>query len=245
MSNILLKLFPFKYLAVGVLFFVTYFAQGETTLSQGDSLFNAGNYAEALRIYKQIHEGDKLFSRAMLLKMAYIEENLGNYTYALYYLSLYDLANPSNETLRKTDELAKKHVISGYEYTDVSFFSVLFRKYRDRITIVLFLFFVLTSIVIIRKRLKMKHINIFEKIGFFTFAVLLVFLNTPTLLSQKGIVAKPYSLLMSGPSAGSEVTGTAEQGTSFDISGKEDIWYKIKTSGKTVYIRRENLLIVE
>ena len=245
MPNILLKLFRIKCLIGSLVFCLGNSLQAEEMFARGDSLFNAGNYEEAMRIYKKNHEKNKRHSSAMLLKMAYIEENSGNYTYALYYLSLYDLINPSNETLKKTAELAEKHTVSGYEYTDVSFFSVLMRKYREKAVIVLCILFGLTVLMILRERSKGRLISTPVKSLFFILSAILLILNNSDLSGQRGIVARPHTLLMSGPSAGSETAGTAEQGTCVDVTGKEDIWHKIKTSEKTVYVREGNLLLIE
>ena len=245
MPNILLKLFRIKCLWGILAFCLSSSLHAEQMLTRGDSLFDAGNYEEAMHIYRQIHEQSKLISPAMLLKMAYIEENSGNYTHTLYYLSLYDFTNPSNEALRKTDELAAKHAVSGYEYTDVSFFSVLLRKYQKKVVAALFILLALTTLIILRERLKGKSVSPPIKSFFFTLSITLLILNNFNLFRQRGIVARPHALLMSGPSAGSETTGTAGQGTCVDVRGKEDIWYKVKTSEKTVYIRENNLLIIE
>ncbi|MGB3465691.1 MAG: hypothetical protein WBA74_10490, partial [Cyclobacteriaceae bacterium] len=53
-------------------------------LTTADSLFQAKKYTESFELYEQIIVEDMAYSPAMLLKMAFIKEGLGDYSNALY-----------------------------------------------------------------------------------------------------------------------------------------------------------------
>jgi len=65
--------------------------ENEKDIELADSLFNQQKYTQSFEIYNRILKTDNLTSPAMLLKMAYIKEGLGDYSNALYYLNLYYL----------------------------------------------------------------------------------------------------------------------------------------------------------
>src|SRR5690554_4430045 len=80
----------------------------EPALQKADSLFATKNYQEALVIYKEILEDDQAFSPAMLLKMAFISEGLGDYSGTTLYLSKYYDYNPSSQVPEKIRQLTNQ-----------------------------------------------------------------------------------------------------------------------------------------
>src|SRR5690554_1345453 len=90
----------------------------ESTLQKADSLFATKNYQEALVIYKEILQEDQAFSPAMLLKMAFISEGLGDYPGTTLYLSKYYDYNPSPQLPEKIKELTNQTSLSGYAISD-------------------------------------------------------------------------------------------------------------------------------
>jgi hypothetical protein len=63
----------------------------EERLQRADSLFEQREYTEAFSLYNTLLATDRVCSPAMLMKMAYIQEGLGDYSEALYYLNQYFL----------------------------------------------------------------------------------------------------------------------------------------------------------
>src|ERR1041385_2293304 len=60
----------------------------EYRLKMADSLYLKKQYTQSLELYREIFDQHS-YSPAMLLKMAYIEEGLGQNPMALYYINLY------------------------------------------------------------------------------------------------------------------------------------------------------------
>src|SRR5688572_27638649 len=82
-------------------------------LQVADSLFSNHQYTQAFDYYQQILHQDEQYSPQMLLKMAFIQEGLRNYTQAIYFLHLYHAKHPSRAALRKIEELARSHKLTG------------------------------------------------------------------------------------------------------------------------------------
>src|SRR4051794_12076098 len=72
-------------------------------LNKADSLFYKQKYTSALSLYEEILETSDQFSLQMLLKAAFIEEALGDYTTSLYYLNLYYKYHPNKKVLEKME----------------------------------------------------------------------------------------------------------------------------------------------
>jgi hypothetical protein len=129
------------------LFYLQNEASVEEKLPLADSLFNNKKYTEAYAIYNDLLDEGRA-SSSMLLKMAFIREGLGDYSGALYHLNLNYLKTSSKRVLLKMEDLAKKHNLVGYEYTDYDYFLSFYYKYQLQITLavlslVLFMFFFL------------------------------------------------------------------------------------------------------
>src|SRR5699024_6607043 len=105
----------------------------ESILKKADSLFEANRYTQSLALYHQLFKEQDAYSPQMLLKMAFINEGLGNYSKALYYLNIYYLKTSDKEVRLKIEELAEKHQLSGYQFTDVDFFLNFYHRYLSEL----------------------------------------------------------------------------------------------------------------
>jgi len=84
------------------------FSQPESdVLNKADSLFTAHKFTQSFELFDSIYRHKKA-SPAMLLKMAYIKEGLGDFTLAQYYLNEYYLATNNDLALTKMEKLSKK-----------------------------------------------------------------------------------------------------------------------------------------
>src|SRR5882762_9738528 len=104
---------------ITVPFFFSFLSGGAQSqkIKLADSLFRSKQYTQSLELYQALFtSGD--YSPAMLLKMAYIQEGLGKIGQTLYFLTLYHLATDDDQALRKTEELAAKFRLSGYDSND-------------------------------------------------------------------------------------------------------------------------------
>ena len=57
-----------------------------------------------------------------------------------------------------------------------------------------------------------------------------------------GIVTIPTTYLMSGPSAGASVISIVGEGHKLQITGKEDVWLKVRWMDKDAYVKQNSLL---
>ena len=82
-------------------------------LNEGDSLFKLRKYVDAKKIYENLYYEKNYFSDAMLLKLSFIEEGIGNYEKALIYLSKHYYHTHNKETSTKIKSIAKKNELIG------------------------------------------------------------------------------------------------------------------------------------
>ncbi|MFL3022164.1 MAG: hypothetical protein ACJZZG_01075 [Cytophagales bacterium] len=68
---------------------------------KADSLFNQNNYLESKKIYDSIFYKENQFSNSMILKMSAIEESIGNYEKAIFYLELFQKQNDKDQVNKK------------------------------------------------------------------------------------------------------------------------------------------------
>lgn len=209
-------------------------------LFQADSLFQNMKYTESYILYKKIFDHDKI-SPGMLLKMAFIQEGLGNYGSALYYLNLYYLQTSNKQVLTKMESLASKYQLVGYEYSDSDYFLSYYNKYQVHITftvlILVLLFFGLIYYQIRKSNKKPVMAGVF-------FVILLGGLYFQVNYGNnysKGIVLYENSYLMNAPSSGADLIEIINQGHRVKILGKEDIWIRIYWNGSPAYIRENNI----
>ena len=91
------------------LIFVTIdiFANEKYLLNKGDSLFKLRKYVDAKKLYENLYYEKNYFSDAMLLKLSFIEEGIGNYDKALIYLSKHYNQTHNKETSKKPKSSSK------------------------------------------------------------------------------------------------------------------------------------------
>lgn len=211
-------------------------------LEIADSLFNLRKYTQSFEIYERIVNTGQETSPAMLLKMAYIKEGLGDFSSALYYLNLYYLQTHNKRALRKMEDLAKKYGLTGYDYTDVEFFMNVFYKYYSTIIYVLSAFCIILIGYMVFKKFRWK-VNPGFSFFYLIFIIgLLFYVVNYGKKYQKGIIINPETYLMDGPSSGSKLVAIADIGHRVQVLGKEDVWVKIRWEGNPVYVKENNLL---
>ena len=212
-------------------------------IKKADSLFAAKQYTQSLELYKDVlnkHE----YSASMLLKMAFIQEGLGQISESLYYLNLYHKVSDDDLALTKMEELAKKHRLQGYAESQSWKVSLLFKKYYDIIFKVLMgIAIFLLALLIYLKRKKLNPMPI--AITLSAFLALLFFHVNFSQNTNTGIVHYNSTYLMSGPSAGSSVVEIIDEGHLLDILGKKDVWVHTKWMNQDVYVKEDQILVIE
>lgn len=101
-------------------------------LEKADSLFNARSYKEAMAIYDSNYQSG-IYSPAMLLKMAFISEGIGDNERATLYLSKYYDLDPNPQAITKIKSLTGQSSLVGYEVSDGQRFLIFLTEYQDYI----------------------------------------------------------------------------------------------------------------
>jgi hypothetical protein len=241
MQNVTLK----KVYLLLVMYTVVYLpvsAQSEMArTAEADSLFSKKKYTESLHLYESILSRTGKSSTAMLLKMAFIEEGIGDYTKALYYLNLYYNQQPNEKVIKKMEELANAHELRGYQYDDINFIMIFYERYFPFIALALLGFGAYVFSIIISKKLRKEHIPVRHGIGFMIYlAGAFVFLNLSN-NQPKGIVHRNNVYLMSAPSAGSKLVKVIQKGHRLEVLDKKDIWLEVKWDQQRAFIREQNV----
>lgn len=163
-----------------------------------DSLFNAKSYKEAYNLYTDILQNDEAYSPAMLLKMAYITEGMGNYEDASLYLSKYYDHNPSPKVISKIKSLTDQPDLKGYTVSDSAQFFKILTDYQQPITGTLALLLVVSLIFIfVKKKTHQPKYLIPSAI-----LILLVFMSNNFLVApQSGIIKESPTIIMGQPTA--------------------------------------------
>ncbi|MBS0000432.1 MAG: SH3 domain-containing protein [Cyclobacteriaceae bacterium] len=214
----------------------------DPVLAVADSLFAQKKYTQSFEIYENLLRLEGKASPAMLLKMAYIREGLGDYSNALYYLNTYYLRTNNKRALRKMEDIAKKYDLKGYQFTDLEFFLNIFYRYYSAIVLSLSSLLVLLLAYMVYKKRRLR-----ETPGFSLFYTVLTMLILFYVVNfgksyHKGIIIHPDTYLMEGPSAGSRLVTIADQGHRLKVKGKKDVWVKVEWEDKEAYIREKNLM---
>lgn len=203
-----------------------------------DSLFNQGSYKEAMQIY-EVNYQLGVYSPAMLLKMAFIAEGIGNTESATLYLTKYYDLNPSPQTITKIKSLTNQTELVGYEVSDGMRFVLFLVEYREVIVAALTLFLVLSLIILWSKGKSLTEAR------FYWPSVILITLIFVTNNFLKGpntaIVTKSPTLIMSKPTAGGDPVDLVEPGHRVKIKSSKDIWYEVEWKNKIAYIKKDHV----
>lgn len=211
-------------------------------IAQADSLFTRKQYTQSLELYQAILSQHQ-YSKAMLLKMAFIHEGLGHLSESLYYLDLYYLASNDKQALIKMEEVAKKNRLVGYESNQKQLVFSLLRKYNyiivsTSIGLLVFLF----SLLIYQRKSKRSPLPT-AILMLIPMAILFFQINMSERTDQ-AIVSANSTYLMSGPSAGSSVVSIINEGHLLNVLDKKDIWIHVKWLNQDVYLKEDQVLMV-
>ncbi len=208
-------------------------------LAHADSLFKVKQYTQSLKIYEEVLAA-RQYSPAMLLKMAFIQEGLGNASNSLYYLNLYYLATGDEQTLLKMQELAAKNRLEGYEDSDSDQLYFYINKYGYLISLLLASVAVFVMVWMYTQNRKGKR-PIGATVILMIFLVLLaVNVNFP-FTDSTVVITSGNTYLMSGPSAGANVIGVVSGGHKLRKMNKKDVWLEVEWFDKPVYIKEDRV----
>lgn len=211
----------------------------DVMLGYADSLFRAQKYTEAFKDYERIFENGQA-SPAMLAKMAFIREGLGNYADALYYLNIYYQQTADKAALTKMRDIAEEHNLSGYEYSDFKFFLNFIGRYETELILGLLAISAFLLVYIFKSKMRKETPATATVLQVFVVILAAVLING-MLYDRSAIVNQDYSPLMTGPSAASEPTIVLEKGHKVEVLEADDVWSRIRWEDEVVYIRSKNL----
>jgi hypothetical protein len=238
-----------KIVLSAIILIITPFSQSRAQTSSyrlkvADSLYQAKQYTQSFEHYREIL-AQKQYTPAMLLKMAYIQEGLNNIGNALFYLNLYFKVSNDKAALSKMEELAYRFKLDGYDTTDADHFMTFYQDYFHHISFALAALAILFLSMVFYTRQRLKTRPLITGTGLIIF--LLAFFahinfgdRTPV-----GIISSPRTYVMDGPSPGASLITIAKDGHRVQITGKKDVWVKIRWNGKIAYVRENSLLPVE
>ncbi len=229
----------FKFFRVLIVFFLNSLTLSAQDIQRADSLFNSRKYTEANEIFESIY-ADQKASPSMLMKMAFIQEGLGNYAEALFFLNQYYELTANKKVLEKMREIAEENELTGYEYSDIEFFGNLVQKYKHGILGVLFALSILLLAMTYRYK-KQKNPNYTPVVMQVLVCVLLLAITNDFFSKPKAIVNRDQTLLMTGPSAGAEPIELIKKGHKVSILETTDAWVKIGWGDREGYIRRNRI----
>jgi hypothetical protein len=232
-------------LTITAFILINFFAASAQPSSQltkaADSLFRARQYPQSFELYKAILD-QHYYSPAILLKMAYVQEGLGHIGRSLYYLNLYYQATNDKQALYKMEDIAEKNNLQGYASTEAARFFFLLRTNSLRITSILGAIMVFLFALIIYYRVRLHQRPYFTAFMLLLVGgILFLHINVSSSIST-GIITAPTAYIMSGPSAGASVVSVVGEGHKLEITGKEDVWLKVRWLDKDAYIKQNSLL---
>ena len=213
-------------------------ANDKYLLNEGDSLFKLRKYVDAKKIYEKLYYEKNYFSDAMLLKLSFIEEGIGNYEKALIYLSKHYYQTHNKETSTKIKSIAKKNELIGFEQNDLSLILNAYNKNIYLIHSILVVILVL-YLIIGEKKDTSYHIR------FMIISVLVLAIMNFNLTKKQGIVDQDNTYIMNGPSSGSDVYSIIKKGNKLKISKEYSIWYEVIFENKKKYIRKKNISLID
>ena len=227
--------------ALALIFSVTSsYAQNEK-MQRADSLFKAKQYTQSLEVYQSVF-AEKKYTPSMLLKMAYINEGLGKPGITLYYLKLYHLATNDEQALQKSEEIATKYRLAGYETNDASRLKNWVS--RNMMFIQLGLALLLLGAGAFVWIQKSQQQNPWGAVAALVIVAGGLLYSANFYGSTCVIVASHQAYLMEGPSAGATVVGVIDEGNLLTASGHQDVWLKVKWSDKDVFVKENDVLTI-
>ena len=215
-------------------------------LASADSLFEVRQYTESFKLYDQLFREDQVVSPAVLMKMAFIQESLGDYSETLYYLNEYFLLTSDENAVQKMQQLSEEHNLRGYEYTD---FDLFFNYFRECRYLVIYGLVALVMIGLLVRVLSNRRNPTLSRtgrsygwgVGYLLWLGLLFFVTNYSLEPQRAIIMTDHTYIMNAPSSGAEVVYISEKGHRVDVHGEEDVWTQIVWDGQPAFVRQQNL----
>jgi len=223
--------------------FTAHSQHNNTALIKADSLFMHQKFIQSFDIYDSIYD-NQMATPAMLLKMSYIKEGLGDYSSAQYYLNEYYLATNNDLALTKMEELAKEKELLGYETNDLNFIINLYYKHFKWLTLGVLTIALLLFMFFLIQLFKFKSVPPITTFFLASTLIGLTILINFGKSYNKGIITKNNAFVMAAPSAGANVIDVIGKGNKVVIENKTDVWLQIEWKEQKGYIKNNNVRLL-
>jgi len=214
--------------------------QADTSkLNLADSLFKSQNYKEALAVYENLYYEEESYSPAMLLRMAFISEGMGNYPRTTLYLSKYYEHNPNQRVTNKIKTLTEQPALIGYQVSDrEQFFRVLV---DHRMEIISFFTLCLLIFLVLSVKYSEKAHRPALLVPSLVFMVLVFMANNFLYGPQTAIITGSPTLIMDKPTAGGNLVSKVDVGHRVKVNASKDTWYEIEWRDQKAYVKKQNV----
>ncbi|WP_341225162.1 SH3 domain-containing protein [uncultured Arcticibacterium sp.] len=212
---------------------------------KADSLFSEKKYSEASDLYLELLDKHSINRSNAYLKLAFISEQKGDFSKAIYFLSEYFNLNPSESTFTKINKMAEENSFIGYGRSDFNFLLLVYERFYLWICLVLFLIVGFSFYLLLLKKIKREPTALRHKVSF-VFLVLfsLLFLNFGDYYSQ-GIVKSETVYVRQAPSSASKVIGNLGEGSRVNVIGEKDIWLRLLINGEIQFAKKSDFWIID
>jgi hypothetical protein len=224
-----------------ILLFLPLATYSQTALYIADSLFVQKQYQQALTLYSLQTDSTLKKKPNLLLKMAFIAENSGDYTQSLYFLNQYAQLKPDLAIYRKIYSLASQNNLKGYDQAGKNLLWVRYEVYYGVLTCLVCIFSLLIFISLLVRYRKKKIIPYRRNISLILFLVFLLwFFNFPQ-NTKYAIVRYDDTALRTAPGAGSQIKTFLGKGHRLPVSENQDVWVLVRWEGENAYVHRKNV----
>ena len=220
-----------------------YSQEHEEKIKLADSLFAKNNFEKSLQVYEIVFDSTGKYSLSMLLKMAFLNERNGDYSKALFYLNIFYRDQPDKRILEQMEVLAEKNNLVGYKYTDLEYFTSLYNEYYYHIIIYILLGSFAYFLNLVVKKYQKKNLG-YRSVAFIIILMIVFYITNYRIIPTRAIISNKNALLMTAPSAGSNVIDIVGEGHRVTLYRKKDIWYEISWEEGRAFIREDDLHII-
>ena len=215
-----------------------------TPIGRADSLYRAGNWAGAARLFRSAMQAGQPATDPMLLKLAHAYEQQGDVARVLYYLQVYFKRHPDEAVLRKMNDVARANSLTGYESNDLNYFYLFYRQYGVYLLLLMMLLGIYVfSVLVIKSTRREPTSGRLKTLILAYLMLLLVFINLPEGYDA-GITNTTRALLRTEPSAAAPVAVTLGRGNKVNIVGSTDIWWRVFWNNNLYYLRKDAIWLI-
>ena len=230
-----------KYIII-LLFYSNYINANNNILEQADLYFEKNEIQKAKILYDSIIYNYELYNDNLLIKLAFIEDQLGNYEKSIFYLKKLKVNSGDERVESFLKEIVNENKLENYENSDFDNFILIFSSYKFYlICLLLFSVCILCSINGFYFFKKRKLVAI--KPIFIMLLIILISINING--EKEGIIQFDDVFVMNDPSSGADLHSILKRGEKVNIIGEDKIWYEIKIGKESKFIRKKNLLVID